>query len=152
MDRPLGGRHAAVIPALPEEYDSSLPIGDYYPTQSERERRIREAGGVPELSRYISGNSHYPRHVHLQAERLKDQTSQQLRELSASGQHQVAPQTPAQLVSSADRTLQVLDGPATGGNLQSSTDVTPVAATIASIMNAFPAVRASTPTTPTPTH
>nr|GAT44770.1 predicted protein [Mycena chlorophos] len=28
---PLGGRHAAVIPALPEEYKSTTPLGSYYP-------------------------------------------------------------------------------------------------------------------------
>lgn len=40
---PLGGRHAAVIPALPEEFDSTMPLGAYYPSQREREReRERE--------------------------------------------------------------------------------------------------------------
>ncbi|KAH0585868.1 hypothetical protein H2248_007152 [Termitomyces sp. 'cryptogamus'] len=138
---PLGGRHAAVIPALPEEYDSSMPIGAYYPTQSERERRAREAGGVPDSPRDISGNSHYPRHVHLQAERHKHQTTQQLGELSASGQ-QPATQTQApsqietslmnlqefrpQLATSADRTRpQVPDGLHTETNIQSGTVPTP---------------------------
>jgi hypothetical protein len=40
---PLGGRHAAVIPALPEEYDAAVPIGAYYPSERDREReRERE--------------------------------------------------------------------------------------------------------------
>ena len=39
---PLGGRHAAVIPALPEEFDSSIPLGGYYPSEREREREREE--------------------------------------------------------------------------------------------------------------
>jgi len=54
---PLGGRHAAVIPALPEEYDASMPIGAYYPK--------REASANPNVPR---GLSHYPQHVIAQAE------------------------------------------------------------------------------------
>ncbi|KAG6902616.1 hypothetical protein C0995_014222 [Termitomyces sp. Mi166 len=168
---PLGGRHAAVIPALPEEYDSSLPIGAYYPTQSEREKRIREAGGIPETSNAddISSSSYYPRHVHLQAERLKQQNMQQMDthpsqqpgEPSASGQQQMPPQTPgpsqidtnlmnlqefrAQLATSADRT-QTLDGRGTGVSIQSGAGAAPLAATIASIMSAFPPASTPTPT------
>ena len=41
---PLGGRHAAVIPALPEEFDSSIPLWGYYPSERERERE-RETEG-----------------------------------------------------------------------------------------------------------
>ncbi|KAF9013131.1 F/Y rich C-terminus-domain-containing protein [Cyathus striatus] len=37
---PLGGRHAAVIPALPEEYDASHPIGAYYPDRNKRSLRL----------------------------------------------------------------------------------------------------------------
>jgi len=62
--RPLGGRHAAVIPALPEEYDASMPIGAYYPK--------REASANPGVPR---GLSHYPQHIIAQA---KAQKSQQL--------------------------------------------------------------------------
>jgi hypothetical protein len=40
--RPLGGRHAAVIPALPEEYDSALPIGSYFPHDRDRGMIKRE--------------------------------------------------------------------------------------------------------------
>jgi hypothetical protein len=38
--RPLGGRHAAVIPALPEEYDASTPLGSH---QSEKEKDRRDS-------------------------------------------------------------------------------------------------------------
>ena len=54
---PLGGRHAAVIPALPEEYDASLPIGAYYPRKHETPN--------PNLPR---GLSYYPQHIIAQAE------------------------------------------------------------------------------------
>ncbi|KLO14722.1 hypothetical protein SCHPADRAFT_296295 [Schizopora paradoxa] len=52
---PLGGRHAAVIPALPEDYDASVPLGGYYPSERERERererqRDREVARERELS------------------------------------------------------------------------------------------------------
>ncbi|CAA7262897.1 unnamed protein product [Cyclocybe aegerita] len=54
---PLGGRHAAVIPALPEEYDASMPIGAYYP------RRDSSDPSVPR------GLSHYPQHIIAQAQK-----------------------------------------------------------------------------------
>src|ERR1700722_15052505 len=38
--RPLGGRHAAVIPALPEDYDTSTSLGVYHPP--DRDRRETE--------------------------------------------------------------------------------------------------------------
>lgn len=60
--RPLGGRHAAVIPALPEEYDASMPIGAYYP-----KREVSATPGVPR------GLSHYPQHIIAQAEAQKSQ-------------------------------------------------------------------------------
>ncbi|KAF9566068.1 hypothetical protein CPC08DRAFT_628805 [Agrocybe pediades] len=59
---PLGGRHAAVIPALPEEYDASLPIGAYYP-----KRDIPVNPNVPR------GLAHYPQHIIAQAEAQKAQ-------------------------------------------------------------------------------
>jgi hypothetical protein len=40
--RPLGGRHAAVIPALPEEYDASVPMGPYYVPDRERDKDRRD--------------------------------------------------------------------------------------------------------------
>lgn len=58
--RPLGGRHAAVIPALPEEYDASLPIGAYYPRRND--------AADPGLPR---GLSYYPQHIIAQAEAQK---------------------------------------------------------------------------------
>ncbi|KAF9485769.1 hypothetical protein BDN70DRAFT_795187 [Pholiota conissans] len=57
---PLGGRHAAVIPALPEEWDSSMPLGAYYPK--------RDSNPNPGVAR---GLSHYPRHIIAQAEAQK---------------------------------------------------------------------------------
>ena len=59
---PLGGRHAAVIPALPEEYDASMPIGAYYPK--------RDTTSDPNVPR---GLSHYPQHIIAQAEAQKAQ-------------------------------------------------------------------------------
>ncbi|KAH9480736.1 Transforming growth factor beta regulator 1 [Psilocybe cubensis] len=58
---PLGGRHAAVIPALPEEYDASMPIGAYYP------KRDLSDPNVPR------GLSHYPQHIIAQAEAQRAQ-------------------------------------------------------------------------------
>jgi hypothetical protein len=46
-----------VIPALPEEYDASMPIGAYYPRRNE--------AVDPTLSR---GLSYYPQHIIAQAE------------------------------------------------------------------------------------
>lgn len=60
--RPLGGRHAAVIPALPEEYDASMPLGAYYPK--------REVSANLDVSK---GLSHYPHHIIAQAEAQKNQ-------------------------------------------------------------------------------
>jgi hypothetical protein len=60
--RPLGGRHAAVVPALPEEYDASMPLGAYYPK--------KEVSANPGVSR---GLSHYPHHIIAQAEAQKNQ-------------------------------------------------------------------------------
>ncbi|KDR82926.1 hypothetical protein GALMADRAFT_220922 [Galerina marginata CBS 339.88] len=59
---PLGGRHAAVIPALPEEYDASMPIGAYYPK--------RDPNPDPNVPR---GMSHYPQHIIAQAEAQRAQ-------------------------------------------------------------------------------
>ncbi|KAF8214932.1 hypothetical protein K438DRAFT_2008451 [Mycena galopus ATCC 62051] len=39
---PLGGRHAAVIPALPEEYDAAMPIGSYYPPRPQVQREPQD--------------------------------------------------------------------------------------------------------------
>ncbi|KAJ3568254.1 hypothetical protein NP233_g5840 [Leucocoprinus birnbaumii] len=60
---PLGGRHAAVTPALPEDYDSTLPIGALFP--SERERMKQETSP--------RGLSYYPQHIIAQAEAQRQQ-------------------------------------------------------------------------------
>ncbi|KAJ7256801.1 F/Y rich C-terminus-domain-containing protein [Mycena haematopus] len=54
---PLGGRHAAVIPALPEEYDAAMPIGPYYPPRPQIQRDQPDGPRV----------SHYPPHIMAQA-------------------------------------------------------------------------------------
>ncbi|RXW13510.1 hypothetical protein EST38_g12345 [Candolleomyces aberdarensis] len=63
---PLGGRHAAVIPALPEEYDAAVPRGAVYHSPLEREKRLRheEQASPGELPK---GLSHYPQHIIAQA-------------------------------------------------------------------------------------
>ncbi|KAJ7575141.1 F/Y-rich N-terminus-domain-containing protein [Mycena floridula] len=48
----LGGRHAAVIPALPEDYDAVHPVRPYYPAEPKQNRPLPE-----------SPRSHYPPHV-----------------------------------------------------------------------------------------
>ncbi|KAK7048659.1 F/Y rich C-terminus-domain-containing protein [Favolaschia claudopus] len=50
---PLGGRHAAVIPALPEEYDAAMPVGPYYPPRPQIQQERPEGPRV----------SHYPPHI-----------------------------------------------------------------------------------------
>ncbi|KAJ7274202.1 F/Y rich C-terminus-domain-containing protein [Mycena rebaudengoi] len=66
---PLGGRHAAVIPALPEEYDAALPIGPYYPPRAPVVRGESEHGE----SRRVS---HYPPHIVAQAAAARQGSSQ----------------------------------------------------------------------------
>jgi hypothetical protein len=66
---PLGGRHAAVIPALPEEYDASLPIGAYYPRKNET-----PDANIPR------GLSYYPQHIIAQAEAQKVSNTAQSQE------------------------------------------------------------------------
>ncbi|GLB38668.1 putative F/Y-rich N-terminus [Lyophyllum shimeji] len=79
---PLGGRHAAVIPALPEEYDAAMPIGAYYPT--DRDKRKRESTGTPEAPS-PKGLAHYPQHIIAQAEaqRAQQQALQQAQQMGA---------------------------------------------------------------------
>ncbi|KAG5646017.1 hypothetical protein DXG03_004619 [Asterophora parasitica] len=78
---PLGGRHAAVIPALPDEYDASLPIGPYYPTDRDKLRRASAAIETPPPK----GISHYPQHIIAQAEaqRAQQQALQQAQQIGA---------------------------------------------------------------------
>ncbi|KAJ7069497.1 F/Y rich C-terminus-domain-containing protein [Mycena amicta] len=71
---PLGGRHAAVIPALPEEYKSATPIGSYYPPRipgSEPEEVVDAPKNHYPLHRPPQDDgpkfSHYPAHLMEQA-------------------------------------------------------------------------------------
>ncbi|KAJ7143527.1 F/Y rich C-terminus-domain-containing protein [Mycena crocata] len=57
---PLGGRHAAVIPALPEEYDAAMPVGPYYPPRQAIQRDQDEE--------QAPRHSHYPPHILAQAQ------------------------------------------------------------------------------------
>lgn len=72
--RPLGGRHAAVIPALPEEYDASLPLGAYYPHKSENAN-----------SNLPRGISYYPQHIIAQAEAQKAQKAAVVQQANGQG-------------------------------------------------------------------
>jgi hypothetical protein len=115
---PLGGRHAAVIPALPEEYDASMPIGAYYPK--------RDTSSDPNVPR---GLSHYPQHIIAQAEAQKAQklAAQQMQgqpiagpsgsnaPSSSSSQPSTGPSQNAQL--SQPPMLVNLEGPASGLNI-----------------------------------
>ncbi|KAL4257628.1 Transforming growth factor beta regulator 1 [Pleurotus pulmonarius] len=61
---PLGGRHAAVIPALPEDYDAAHPIGPYYPSVYEKMKRQKQADGDGAGD---TPRSYYPPHLTGQA-------------------------------------------------------------------------------------
>ncbi|KIY71976.1 hypothetical protein CYLTODRAFT_344988 [Cylindrobasidium torrendii FP15055 ss-10] len=53
---PLGGRHAAVIPALPEEYETSAPLSALKRQTMHKERQQEQAAsGAPK--------NHYPEHL-----------------------------------------------------------------------------------------
>ena len=65
--RPLGGRHAAVIPALPDEYENLLPIGTLQ--YHEKQRNVPP----PDPSR---GLSYYPQHIIQQAQQERQQQEQ----------------------------------------------------------------------------
>ncbi|KAG6840235.1 hypothetical protein C0991_008019 [Blastosporella zonata] len=148
---PLGGRHAAVIPALPEEYDASIPIGAYYPT--ERDKRKREASNTPNTPA-PKGISHYPQHIMAQAEaqRAQQHALQQAQQMGAhplqSGESSRTGQIDAsmmnfqeyrpQLETSADRTPD-------GNPLPSAS----APATFASILNAYSASAEAGAPTPT---
>ncbi|KAG6847972.1 hypothetical protein H0H93_004523 [Arthromyces matolae] len=162
---PLGGRHAAVIPALPEEYDSAMPIGAYYPTASELEKRKRETG-VHAQPPSSNGISYYPQHIIAQAEAQRQQSPQQIQEsnnqpLPTEGATSVL-SSPlphidvnlmnlehfhAQLANSAEQTPQGSDA---GARPQSGTPVSSVPATIVGIMQALQPVAGSGASTPAP--
>jgi hypothetical protein len=65
--RPLGGRHAAVIPALPDEYENLLPIGTLQ--YHDKQRNVPP----PDPSR---GLSYYPQHIIQQAQQERQQQEQ----------------------------------------------------------------------------
>ncbi|KAK1224047.1 hypothetical protein PQX77_013069 [Marasmius sp. AFHP31] len=57
---PLGGRHAAVVPALPEDYDTAMTMGAFHAIDKDRYQRhpnqpSDQAGGI----------KHYPSHLGL---------------------------------------------------------------------------------------
>ncbi|KAL5501553.1 hypothetical protein ACEPAH_8813 [Sanghuangporus vaninii] len=58
---PLGGRHAAVIPALPEEYETSMAVGGYH--NRERERAAHPGGAGPGLGLSVMPEPIQPRHA-----------------------------------------------------------------------------------------
>ncbi|KAF8651972.1 hypothetical protein AX16_004615 [Volvariella volvacea WC 439] len=66
---PLGGRHAAVIPALPEEYDAVSPLGSYYIDKAKREAAISPGPS--------KGLSYYPPHVTAQAQKQQAPSTDQ---------------------------------------------------------------------------
>lgn len=66
-----------MIPALPEEYDASMPIGAYYPK--------REASANPGVPR---GLSHYPQHIIAQAEAQKNHQAKDSGPSTSSSQQQ----------------------------------------------------------------
>ena len=65
--RPLGGRHAAVIPALPDEYENLVPIGTLQYHEKQRN------ASPPHPSR---GLSYYPQHIIQQAQQERQQQEQ----------------------------------------------------------------------------
>ncbi|KAJ7741296.1 F/Y rich C-terminus-domain-containing protein [Mycena metata] len=101
---PLGGRHAAVIPALPEEYDAHMLAGPYYPPRA----RVptREEGEAPR-------QSHYPPHIIAQA-----QQQQQQAQASGSGAGKQRTPTPQQqqMPPGHDPHAHMSTGPSGGAN------------------------------------
>lgn len=169
---PLGGRHAAVTPALPEDYDSTLPIGALYP---ERDRPKREINSSPR------GLNYYPQHIIAQAEaQRKQQTSAQTRpqvdqqaatpilnhshpsassvttlpaldtRTAISNGHISAPPLSQQPVATTPQPPPVPQPltTETSPNLQASPNTVPT--TIAGIMNAYPVPTANPPPPPAP--
>ncbi|KAG6830578.1 hypothetical protein H0H92_016029 [Tricholoma furcatifolium] len=148
---PLGGRHAAVIPALPEEYDSSMPIGAYYPT--ERDKRKRNIPGAPAPT-VPKGISHYPQHIIAQAEQQQQAHVPSPGEpLGSNLSSAPAPQIDTSLMGlqtmqNADITSQSVDGSSTA-QLGAGVMNAQTTATIVSIMNAYSASAGSSAPTPT---
>lgn len=119
---PLGGRHAAVTPALPEDYDSTLPIGALYP--SERDRLKQEASS--------SGLNHYPQHIIAQAAaQRKQQTAIQGSQLDTP----IDPSLPTPSMSTNGHGVPPSTTDASSDSQPSSSSVP---TTIAGIMSAYP--------------
>ncbi|KAK0504292.1 F/Y rich C-terminus-domain-containing protein [Armillaria luteobubalina] len=132
---PLGGRHAAVIPALPEEYDSSMPIGPYYPSTSEKLRREQLAvqAGQPR-------KSHYPPHVMARAAQEAQNSARQQQQAHPPPQPIPQPQPMPQqsLPTSQPQPQPPPLHPQHLGISESATD----AATFASLISAYGAAQA----------
>ncbi|KAJ7486206.1 F/Y rich C-terminus-domain-containing protein [Mycena galericulata] len=147
---PLGGRHAAVIPALPEEYDKAMPVGPYYPPRPRIPVREREEGEGS------TRGSYYPPHIVAQAA-----AKQQQRPPPQQQQQQQGPPPPQEYDGGGGvGGRQVMPPPPGGGSYylphtqqQSSGEASAAAAypgpppgvpngnggsSFASIMNAFP--------------
>lgn len=92
--RPLGGRHAAVIPALPEEYDTSISLSAFLPERLKQQQREKQQMNAANASS-PRGLAHYPQHVVAQA--LQQQQAQT--------------QTPIQLGQQQQQQLSILPGP-----------------------------------------
>ena len=130
---PLGGRHAAVTPALPEDYDSTLPIGALYPSECDRMKR--------EVNPSPRGLSYYPQHIIAQAEA---QRRQQVAPPSLDASVLDQPLLPPLTVGSSSANEPTTPLQTTSGSTSPAVDVQPsVPMTIASIMNAY-SVPAST--------
>lgn len=149
---PLGGRHAAVTPALPEDYDSTLPIGALYP--SECDRMKQEVNSSPR------GLSYYPQHIIAQAEAQRRQQSvppqsdasvldQSLLPSSAVGSSSV---TTCSNVRIGGPTMLLGQSQTTSGSTPpADVGVRPsssIPTTIAGIMNAYPMPTSTSQTSP----
>ncbi|EAU86330.1 transforming growth factor beta regulator 1 [Coprinopsis cinerea okayama7 len=97
---PLGGRHASVIPALPEEYDASTPRGPVYHTPLEREK-MKAVVGSASPGDLPKGLSHYPQHIIAQARMQHQVAGPSTAPLQTHGGHSghstPTPQPPAQV-------------------------------------------------------
>jgi len=133
---PLGGRHAAVTPALPEDYDSTLPIGALYPSECDRMKR--------EVNPSPRGLSYYPQHIIAQAEaQQRQQAAPPSLDASVLDQPLLPPLTVG-LSSANEPTTPLGQSQTTSGSTPPAVGVrSSVPMTIASIMNAYP-VPAST--------
>lgn len=153
-----------MIPALPEEYDTSMPLGAYYPSEMDKIRRQGAAGSD-------SARSHYPPHILAQqrtptpraqsystpqssSSGLQQSQQAQQSNPSSSGQQQMSHPTPSDMLLIEEYQHPAMSVPgrtdSPSGQLpaqaymgQANNPVAPhgppVPATFASIMNAYPA-------------